>query len=57
MSYNLDWVSFFFQLALGHEIDTSKNKKLLKRQMRQESDNKPHRISCVVHYFILNLHC
>lgn len=35
MSYNLDWVSFFFKLAFGHEIDTKK-KKLLKRQMRQE---------------------
>lgn len=57
MSYSLDWVSFFFKLALGHEIDTNKNKKLFKRQMRQESDNKLHGISCVVHYFILNLHC
>lgn len=39
MSYNLDRVSFFFKLALGHEIDTNKNKKLFKRQMKQESDN------------------
>lgn len=57
MSYTLDRVSFFFKLALGHEINTNKNEKLLKRQMRQESDNKLHRISCVVHYFILNLNC
>lgn len=57
MNQNLDGVSFFFQVASGLNINTNKNNKLFRRQRREESDSKLQRISCVVQYLILNLHC